>query len=141
MANGYREDLTIDRIDNDKGYYSDNCRWATYKEQANNTRRKLYNIDGEAHTLKEWGKILGISIQRLYSLHSRSDGEEKVRECIAAAKNGEDYRLCKTAKYTEEEREARRKESIRMAQERYRDKKRKEKLICKSNGASQQAAE
>ena len=60
MGNGYRENLTIDRIDNDKGYFPGNCRWVTRKAQANNTRRNHYiTYNGETHTLAEWAEALG----------------------------------------------------------------------------------
>ena len=57
MANGYRDDLSIDRIDNDKDYSADNCRWVTCKENNNNTSsNKLICINGTTMTLKQWSE-------------------------------------------------------------------------------------
>lgn len=57
IANGYFDNLTIDRIDNNKGYSPDNCRWVDIKTQSNNTRKNVFlTYNGETMTLAEWGE-------------------------------------------------------------------------------------
>ena len=68
IKNGYTEDLTIDRLDNNKGYSPENCRWATNWEQSNNKRTsRILILNGERHTIAEWSKITGINSRTIES--------------------------------------------------------------------------
>lgn len=68
LKNGYKDDLTIDRIDSDGWYCPENCRWATKKQQGRNTRTN-HNIfwNNESHCISEWAEILGINPRTLRS--------------------------------------------------------------------------
>ena len=57
---------SLDRIDNNKGYSPDNCRWATMKEQQRNRRDNRYlEHNGEKLCITDWGKKLGVSQQAI----------------------------------------------------------------------------
>lgn len=52
---------SLDRIDNDKGYYKENCRWATHAEQMSNTRsNRFITYLNETKTLTEWARYFGV---------------------------------------------------------------------------------
>lgn len=66
LENGYRDDLTIDRIDVNGNYEPSNCRWVTNKEQCNNTRRNRYiTYNNKTQTLSQWCYELGLKYHRV----------------------------------------------------------------------------
>lgn len=68
LDNGYQENLTIDRIDNDGPYSPDNCRWATRKEQSNNTSSSHYlTFDGKTQSIADWAREIGIKASTIRS--------------------------------------------------------------------------
>lgn len=62
LSNGYSDDLTIDRKDNNKGYSPHNCRWVNREVQGNNRRDNyLITHNKQTNTLSEWARIIGIN--------------------------------------------------------------------------------
>lgn len=68
MSNGYKDDLTIDRIDVNGDYSPDNCRWVDMTTQLNNTSRNHFiTKDGERKTVAQWAHSLDLSPQAIFS--------------------------------------------------------------------------
>ncbi len=79
MSNGYKDTLTIDRIDNDGNYCPDNCRWITVATQNNNTSQNTYiTHNNKTRNLSEWAKILGINYKTLRSRLYRGWSFERI---------------------------------------------------------------
>lgn len=84
IANGYRDDLSIDRINSNGNYNPSNCRWISISEQqSNRSNNRFLTHNGETHNIKEWASVLGIDYFRLYSLLEKNNFDiGAVMECI-----------------------------------------------------------
>lgn len=102
MENGYKEGLSIDRINVNGHYEPFNCRWITHKEQMNNTRINVYiTFNNETHTLQEWSEITGISYSALRYRKNHHWSVEKMfseKEQNLITFNGESHTIREWAK-------------------------------------------
>ena len=77
-ANGYNDDLTIDRKDNNGNYEPSNCRWVNYKTQSRNRNyNKLLKFQGKELCVTEWSDLTGITSGTIYSRLRRGWSIEK----------------------------------------------------------------
>lgn len=81
ISNGYKNNLTIDRIDNNDGYDPNNCRWVNNEIQANNRRSNvIVEHNGENVNFKKLSQLTGLSINLLSNRYKSGDvGKRLVR--------------------------------------------------------------
>ena len=79
MANGYKDGLWIERIDNNGNYEPSNCKWATRQEQCQNREQTIkITYNGQTHCLTEWARITGINFYTLQSRYKKGWDVEKM---------------------------------------------------------------
>ena len=84
LNNGYAENLTLDRIDNDGDYCPQNCRWLNNKDQCNHKRNNVcITYKGVTKTISQWAEDIGISKS---SLAQRKRDGWTDEECIETPK-------------------------------------------------------
>lgn len=67
LANGYRDDLMLDRINNDEPYSPENCRWTTRHEQDRNKRSNVWvDYNGERICQQDLADRLGVHYSTIY---------------------------------------------------------------------------
>lgn len=77
LTNGYDPTLTIDRKDNSRGYYPENCRWVDNVTQQNNREGCRYiTYNDITHTAAEWARIFGVKYPTFLSRLNRNDMQD-----------------------------------------------------------------
>lgn len=73
LKNGYKDNLTIDRINNDGDYCPDNCRWADTETQCNNRESNIkIKIGNTTKSLLEWCKIFDVDYSAVHARYERN---------------------------------------------------------------------
>lgn len=81
LSNGYKEGLSLDRIDNNKGYSPENCRWVSRQIQNNNTRKNKYiTYKGKTQSLANWCRELGLNYDR--TKHRLNEGQWSIERAF-----------------------------------------------------------
>lgn len=79
MANGYTDILTIDRIDGNKNYCPENCRWATVQQQNDNkSDNVLLTYKGQTKNITQWAAELGVNRNLLYKRKDKGLSDEDI---------------------------------------------------------------
>ena len=82
LESGYKKGLTIDRIDENKGYCPENCRWVTNQENAKyKSTTNLIKANEELHTGREWSNILNFGVN-VINKYVRKYGKENTEKFI-----------------------------------------------------------
>lgn len=73
------EGLSLDRVNNDRGYFPDNCRWATVFEQSVNKSNTIYiTFNGQTKPLRVWTQELDLDYPRAYSRYKLGMSPERI---------------------------------------------------------------
>lgn len=89
LQNGYADNLTLDRKEVSGPYSPENCRWSTYKEQANNkSNTKYITYEGVTRTASEWADLLGVSVAAVHG-HYRRTGTPYSKRALQTFKTNE----------------------------------------------------
>ena len=104
IVNGYNNELTIDRIDSNKDYSPDNCKWSTKKEQAYNRSMSVeLTLNGRTMYMTEWAEELGIDKKTLSWRYRNGWSDEEIlsnKKDIILTYNGESKNLLEWSKKT-----------------------------------------
>ena len=91
ISNGYDDSLSLDRVEIDKDYEPNNCRWVTAKVQANNkSNNVLITFNGETHTLPEWSTITGI---KQYVIRNRLKRKWSIKDALTRGVGNYVYKI------------------------------------------------
>lgn len=96
INSGYTDNLTINRLDEDKDYCHENCEWVTNEDNARyKSTTRVIEVNGEFHTGREWSEKLGFGIN-IINTYIRKYGLDNTKEFIARCVNNPE--LIKQAK-------------------------------------------
>ena len=89
LNNGYNDNLTIERIDNNQNYCPENCKWIPREEQSRNQRSNIIlEYNGETHIAAEWANIMGIKHSTIYKRISKGKPIEEILKEYIKNSNG-----------------------------------------------------